>query len=208
VSWPTLPCSANVTFPPFRLRPTWVWVSPCVGSLVACHAAVRVLIPLFFPRWGLAGSPKFLTLLYTHATLYSGPRQTLADLTNPVRLCWLPGLRPCGHLLHRDDEAVSSFGDYGLSCGLRVSLCTLQLTCSAFASSVAVATLDRSGWLSLTPQGLSPCKKRQASLGAPKSPPSRRVAASARPGGQSLFNCAERTIRSFCPVLYSFFNRP
>ena len=65
------------------------------------------------------------------------------------------------------NEAVSSFGEYGLSCGLRVSLCTLQLTCSVFTSSVAVATLGRSGWLILTPQGLSPCKKRQASLGAP-----------------------------------------
>jgi len=31
---------------------------------------------------------------------------------------------------------------------------------------VAVATLGRSGWLILTPQGLSPCKKRQALLGA------------------------------------------
>src|SRR5713226_3769259 len=65
------------------------------------------------------------------------------------------------------DGAVSSFGEYGLSYGLRVSLCTLQLTCSVFTSSVAVATLGRSGWLDLTPQGLSPCKKRQASLGAP-----------------------------------------
>src|SRR5205823_6481599 len=42
----------------------------------------------------------------------------------------------------------------------------LQLTCSVLSSSVAVATLGRSGWLILTPQGLSPCKKRQASLGA------------------------------------------
>ena len=33
-------------------------------------------------------------------------------------------------------------------------------------SAVAVATLGRSGWLILSPQGLSPCKKRQASLGA------------------------------------------
>src|SRR5436309_9943043 len=67
----------------------------------------------------------------------------------------------------RHDGAVSSFGEYGLSCGLHASLCTLQLTCSVFTSAVAVATLGRSGWLVLTPQGLSPCKKRQASLGAP-----------------------------------------
>ena len=68
--------------------------------------------------------------------------------------------------IKRNDGAVSSFGEYGLSCGLHVSLCTLQLTCSVFTSAVAVATLGRSGWLILTPQGLSPCKKRQASLGA------------------------------------------
>jgi len=35
-----------------------------------------------------------------------------------------------------------------------------------FASSVAVATLGMSGWLDLAQQGLSPCKKRQALLGA------------------------------------------
>src|SRR5260370_41045702 len=73
------------------------------------------------------------------------------------------------YLLRTEDrEALqSSFGEYGPSCGLRVSLCTLQLTCSVFTSSVAVATLGRSGWLDRTPQGLSPYKKRQASLGAP-----------------------------------------
>src|SRR5436190_9060953 len=69
--------------------------------------------------------------------------------------------------IKRHDGAVSSFGEYGLSCGLHVSLCTLQLTCSVFTSAVAVATLGRSGWLILSPQGLPPCKKRQALLGAP-----------------------------------------
>jgi len=59
----------------------------------------------------------------------------------------------------RDNGAVSSFGKCGLPYGLRVSLCTLQLTCSAFTSAVAVATLGTSGWLGLTRQGLSPCKK-------------------------------------------------
>src|SRR5438876_12001845 len=49
--------------------------------------------------------------------------------------------------IKRHDGAVSSFGEYGLSCGLHVSLCTLQLTCSVFTSAVAVATLGRSGWL-------------------------------------------------------------
>ena len=34
------------------------------------------------------------------------------------------------------------------------------------ADSAIDATLGRGGWLNLTPQGLAPCKKRQASLGA------------------------------------------
>jgi hypothetical protein len=43
--------------------------------------------------------------------------------------------------------------------------CMLQLPCSALAS-VTTATLGMNGWLGLVRQGLSPCKKRQASLGA------------------------------------------
>lgn len=39
------------------------------------------------------------------------------------------------------------------------------LTCSG-ADSYTYATLDMGGWLGLTQQGLAPCKKRQASLGA------------------------------------------
>ena len=35
------------------------------------------------------------------------------------------------------------------------------------AASFITATLGTSGWLGLVRQGLSPCKKRQASLGAP-----------------------------------------
>src|SRR5881409_2393719 len=85
----------------------------------------------------------------------SGPSVWASDPVNIVAIC-----------VERNDGAVSSFGGRGLSCGLRVSLCTLQLTCSVFTSAVAVATLGRSGWLILTPQGLPPCKKRQALLGA------------------------------------------
>ena len=61
---------------------------------------------------------------------------------------------------------VSRFRKCGLPCGLCRSLCTLQLSCSAFAS-VTTATLGMNGWLGLIHQGLSPWKKRQASLGAP-----------------------------------------
>src|SRR5262245_12327971 len=63
--------------------------------------------------------------------------------------------------------AVSSFGECGLPCGLRGSLCTLQLFRSALhRASSTVATLGMSGWLDLPQPGLAPGKKRQASLGA------------------------------------------
>ena len=62
--------------------------------------------------------------------------------------------------------AVSSFRECGLPCGLCGSLCTLQLVRSVSQPSSPTATLGTGGWLGLTRQGLSPCKKRQASLGA------------------------------------------
>ena len=64
-----------------------------------------------------------------------------------------------------NNGAVSSFRKCGLPCGLCRSLCTLQLCRLAFASSTT-ATLGMNGWLGLVHQGLSPWKKRQASLGA------------------------------------------
>lgn len=45
----------------------------------------------------------------------------------------IKGLKAWPSALARD-EAVSSLRECGLPCGLRASLCTLQLTCSAFAS--------------------------------------------------------------------------
>ena len=60
------------------------------------------------------------------------------------------------------------FRERGLPYGLQDSLCTLHLSCSPLFSSDSAtdATLDTGGWLALTRQGLSPCKIRQASLGA------------------------------------------
>jgi len=129
---------------------------PCGGSF---RSPVSVEEP--------AGSPKFLNASRhaCHALKWTpadprgphqrGPSVLASGTVNTVAIC-----------IKRHDGAVSSFGEYGLSCGLHVSLCTLQRTCLALPSAVAVATLGRSGWLVLTPQGLSPCKKRQASLGA------------------------------------------
>ena len=53
------------------------------------------------------------------------------------------------------------FRIYGSPYGLYGSLCTLHLAVASFS-----ATRDMGGWLDLSQQGLSPCKKYQALLGA------------------------------------------
>src|SRR6266566_7116032 len=80
-----------------------------------------------------AGSPKFLnaSLHACHALRWTpadprephhdGPSVSASDVVKTIAVCF-----------KRLDGAVSSFGEYGPSCGLHVSLCTLQLTCSAF----------------------------------------------------------------------------
>ena len=117
------------------------------------------------------GSPKFLTLLSTHATLFVDPGRP-SESSPMCFLCvgfWaVKTIAICIWAIFIADAingAVSSFREYGFPCGLCGSLCTLQLSCSAFAS-VTIATLGMNGWLGLIHQGLSPWKKRQASLGA------------------------------------------
>jgi len=91
--------------------------------------------------------------------LASGP------LTPSPSACW--DLRPCALTrLYQD------FGECGLPCGLRGSLYTPQpfrwvILLPPSITFLAVATLSMGGWLVLTQRGLSPLKKRQASLGAP-----------------------------------------
>jgi hypothetical protein len=59
------------------------------------------------------------------------------------------------------------FRERDLPCGLQDSLCTLALhLVRGFRHSAAGPTLDTGGWLTLTRRGLSPRKRRQASLGA------------------------------------------
>jgi hypothetical protein len=117
------------------------------------------------PRQEPLGPPKFLTLLSTHTTLFVDPGRPSG--ISPTRsLCvgfW--GVKPIAICVSAHNGAVSSFGECGLPYGLRGSLCTLHL-CRSVSTSFTGATRGRSGWLNLTPQGLAPCKKRQASLGA------------------------------------------
>src|SRR5713226_7764648 len=114
----------------FRLRPTWVWVSPCVGSLAVCLARYRFGSRLSPGTRRVSQVPDASLYAY-HALRWTpadphrphqfGPSVLASGTVNTVAICF-----------KRLDGAVSSFGDRGLSCGLRASLCTLQLTCSAF----------------------------------------------------------------------------
>jgi hypothetical protein len=79
-------------------------------------------------------------------------------------------------------------GRCGLPYGLHGSLCTLQTFRSVRRrrlSSYGSATLGTGGWLDLTRQGLTPCKKRQACLGAH---------AMSMSGGTALFAVSVRSI--------------
>ena len=89
------------------------------------------------------------------------PRQTLFRISPfSILLCRLPLPKTTSpSALIFIYEAVSfTFRKYGLPYGLSVSLCTLHLMVTHFD-----ATLGMGGWLDLTQQGLSPCKKHKTS---------------------------------------------
>jgi len=107
----------------------------------------------------LIGSPKFFISLYRPAMCQDPDRPSLESrhmrffcigfrCENDVAICINLYLRGC--IIH--------FRKYGLPYGLSISLCTLHLMVTHFD-----ATLGMGGWLDLTPQGLSPCKKYKTS---------------------------------------------
>jgi len=112
-----------------------------------------------------SGTPKFSTLLSTHTTLFVDPDRSSGSSPKRFLCVGFWSVKTIAICISAAYGAVSSFRECGLSCGLRGSLCTLHPCCSAFTSFTG-ATLGMSGWLDLTQQGLTPCKKRQASLGA------------------------------------------
>jgi hypothetical protein len=112
-----------------------------------------------------SGPPKFLTLLSTHTTLFVDPDRPSGRSPKRVLCVGFWGVKPIAVCIMAAYGAVSSFGECGLPCGLRGALCTLH-PCRSACTSFTGATLGMSGGLDLTQQGLTPCKKRQASLGA------------------------------------------
>src|SRR5262245_31699214 len=120
---------------------------------------------LGLPPQGPSGPPKFLTPLSTHTTLLVDPDRPSGSSPKRFLCVGFWSVKTIAVCMSRDNGAVSSFRECGLPYGLRGALCTLHL-CRSACTSFTDATLGRSGWLDLTPQGLAPCKKRQASLGA------------------------------------------
>ena len=99
-----------------------------------------------------------------------GPRQALQDLTfsDPFVLASGP-LKPLPPASSLTNEAeLLQRGAFPLAAHriLYVRFTYIVRRINFPPDSAIGATFDRGGWLSLTPQGLPPCKKHQASLGA------------------------------------------
>src|SRR5213594_1732945 len=132
--WGGCPCrvgSGLLLCPGFPLR----------GSRSVCRATLPS------PQSEPDGSPKFLTLLSTHPTLLVDPDSP--SQTSPLRsVCMgfyrVKSIADCITLAH---GAVSSFGECGLPCGLRGSLCTLQLFRSALHQCFLHSCNTRYEWL-------------------------------------------------------------
>ena len=159
-------CRLRIPVRPFPLCTALPAPSTMSGS-----DALPVLSPPFGGAYlGLvpqepSGPPTFLSLLSTHTTLFVDPDRPSGS--SPIRcLCggfW--SVQTIALCIIAAYGAVSSFRECGLPCGLRGALCTLH-PCRSVCTSFTGATLGMSGWLDLAQQGLAPCKKRQASLGA------------------------------------------
>jgi hypothetical protein len=112
-----------------------------------------------------SGPPKCLTLLSPPTTRLEDPDRPSGSSPTRVLCVGFWCVHTIAVCMSRDHGAVSRFRACGLPCGLRGALCTLH-PCRSVRTSFTGATRGRSGGFDLTPQGLAPCKKRQASLGA------------------------------------------
>jgi hypothetical protein len=144
-----------------RLRPTSVSRFPLAWLMIRMPCATA------FPQSEPDGSPKFLTLLSTHPTLFVDPGRPSESSPNRF-LCvgfWrVNTIAICILLVTRLSQALGSADSptgYVVPC-VRFN-CFVRLY---IAASSTVATLGMSGWLDLPQPGLAPGKKRQASLGA------------------------------------------
>ena len=121
-----------------------------------------------FPWPGVARASQVLNASLHAYHALCGPRQTLKNLTSHGPFVLASGT------LTPSPSALNAFSGLYQAFGIAVSPAVYVVPCVRFNcvvrlyifTSFTVATLDMSGWLDLAQQGLSPCKKRQASLGA------------------------------------------
>jgi hypothetical protein len=151
---------------PFPLCTALPAPSPLSGS----DALTVLRLPVGGASLGLApqepsGPPTFLTLRSTPTTRFVDPDRPSGRA--PPRVLWVGcwGVQPIAVCMRAAYGAVSRFGECGLPCGLRGALCTLH-PCRSAGTSGTGATLGRSGGFDRPPQGLTPCTKRHAALGA------------------------------------------
>jgi len=102
------------------------------------------------------------------------------------------------------NEAVSSFGECGLPCGLRDSLCPLQLSCSALHLCLLHSCNTRYEWL-VRPYSAGTCTRQEApsfawrtNAKAHREPPRRGLSVSAEPppGGDAVERNVSRATRA------------
>lgn len=150
----------------------WVRVSPSVPSQ---PPAMRVVLRVQESM----GSPKFFDAPL-HACHVLMTPAGLQNLTMSIPLRGLLATVRDGRL-----HLQSAFRGCARPQGGAVSLTAYMVPCVRFRpfvrfvarlSSSRSATLGTGGWLDLTRQGLAPCKKRQACLGAHGSADERRLA--------------------------------
>ena len=84
-----------------------------------------------------------------------------------VLCCLRCALKPSASATSAFSKLYQHFRRHGSPYGLQDTLSTLRPSCSPCLHGSAMdARLDTGGWLALTRQGLSPCKRCQAFLGA------------------------------------------
>ena len=124
--------------------------------------------PTLSTRRSLWGLPSSSTPLFLHATA-CGLRRTFPSLPKRMFLCSLRcALKPSASATRSFRSCTSTSGDAAPPTACRI-LCLrlVHLVRRAHRHDSAMdARLDTGGWLTLTRQGLSPCKRRQAFLGA------------------------------------------
>jgi hypothetical protein len=136
------------------------------------------LLPIFGRPWGLPGS-WHLSSCVPRSLTPAGPRGSHHERSLCVGFRNTNTVSTCANEVTR----LNCLGECGLPCGPQDALCTLRVHCSVIqgvaqssqplleggasiclTTSFAYATLDRGGWLGLTPRGLSPRQKCQAFL--------------------------------------------